>query len=142
MRTTLDRSKNEIATDFTEEMWDKGNLKIADEIFSRGFIDHDPVTGQLPGLNGYKQMVMDFRNAFPNLRVKNEDVIVEGDKIVVRWTAHGTHSGQLMNIQPTNKSLILKGIDILLVENHMIVERWGEFDALGMLSQLGVLPQQ
>ena len=141
MSTLLDRNKNQIAVNFTEEMWDKGNLKIADEILSKDFIDHDPVTGQLPGLNGYKQMVIDFRNAFPDLRVKNEDVIVEGDKIVVRWTAHGKHSGQLMNIPPTNKSVMLKGIDILLVENNKIVERWGEFDALGMLSQLGVLPQ-
>jgi len=133
--------KNPIAVSFTEEMWDKGNLKTADEILSKDFIDHDPVAGQLPGLNGYKQMVMDFRNAFPDLRVKNDDVIVEGDKIVVRWTAHGKHSGQLMNIPPTNKSITLKGIDILLVQNNKIVERWGEFDALGMLTQLGVLPQ-
>ena len=141
MSTILPGNKNQIAVNFTEEIWDKGNLKIADEIFSKDFIDHDPVTGQLPGLNGYKQMVMEFRNAFPDLRVKNEDVIVEGNKIVVRWTAHGKHSGQLMNIPPTNKPVTLKGIDILLVENNKIIERWGEFDAMGMLSQLGVLPQ-
>jgi predicted ester cyclase len=85
-------------------------------------------------------MVMEFRNAFPNLRVQNEDVIVEGNKVVVRWTAHGTQNGQLMNIPPTNKQVILKGIDILLVVNNQITERWGEFDALGMLTQLGVLP--
>jgi predicted ester cyclase len=141
MSLTLTGSINRIANDFTEEIWDKGNFKIADEILSINFIDHDPVTGQLPGLIGYKQMVKDFRNAFPDLRVKNEDVIVEGNKVVVRWTANGKHSGQLMNIPPTNKQVILKGIDILLVENNKITERWGEYDALGMLSQLGVLPQ-
>ena len=141
MSSTLTGNKNQIAVNFTEEIWDKGNLRIADEILSKDFIDHDPVTGQLPGVEGYKQMVMEFRNAFPDLRVKNEDVIVEGNKVVVRWTAHGKHSGQLMNIQPTNKHVILKGMDILLVENNKIIERWGEFDALGMLSQLGVLPQ-
>jgi predicted ester cyclase len=141
MSLTLTGSINRIANDFTEEIWDKGNFKIADEILSINFIDHDPVRGQLPGLIGYKQMVKDFRNAFPDLRVKNEDVIVEGNKVVVRWTANGKHSGQLMNIPPTNKQVILKGIDILLVENNKITERWGEYDALGMLSQLGVLPQ-
>jgi steroid delta-isomerase-like uncharacterized protein len=134
-------NKNKIAMDFTEEIWDKGNFKIADEILSANFIDHDPVNGQLPGKSGYQQMVRDFRNAFPDLRVKNEDVIVEGNKVVVRWTAQGKHSGQLMNIPSTNKLVKLKGIDILLVENNKIIERWGEFDALGMLSQLGVLPQ-
>jgi len=141
MSSTLTGKKNKIAVNFTEEIWDKGNLKIADEILSKDFIDHDPVTGQLPGIEGYKQMVTGFRNAFPDLRVKNEDVIVEGDKVVVRWTAQGKHSGQLMNIPPTNKQVTLKGVDILLVENNKITERWGEFDALGMLSQLGVLPQ-
>jgi predicted ester cyclase len=140
MNSILTGKKNQIAVKFTEEIWDKGNLNVADEVFSIDFMDHDPVQGQLPGLNGYKQMVMEFRNAFPDLRVKNEDVIVEGNKVVVRWAAHGKHSGQLMNISPTNKQVTLKGIDILLVENNKISERWGEFDALSMLSQLGVLP--
>ena len=139
MSLTVTGNKNQMASDFTEEIWDKGNFKIADEILSMDFIDHDPVTGQLPGLNGYKQMVKDFRDAFPNLRVKNEDVIVEGNKIVVSWTAYGIQSGHLMNIPPTNKHVTLKGIDILLVVNNKITERWGEFDAMGMLSQLGVL---
>ncbi len=80
-------------------------------------------------------------SAFPDLRVKNEDVIVEEDKVAVRWTARGTHNGQLMNIPPTGKQVTLKGIDILRIDNGRIAERWGEFDALGMLSQLGVIPQ-
>ena len=80
MSSILTGKKNQIAVNFTEEIWDKGNLKIADEILSKDFIDHDTVTGQLPGIEGYKQMVTEFRNAFPDLKVKNEDVIVEGDK--------------------------------------------------------------
>lgn len=125
---------------FTEDLWDKGDLNIADEIFSAGFVDHEPVQGQAPGLEGYTQMVGAFRSAFPDLRVRNEDVIEEGNKVVVRWTANGTHTGQLMQIPPTGKKVSLKGIDILRIENDKIVERWGEFDALGMLSQLGVIP--
>ncbi|MDP9229329.1 MAG: ester cyclase [Bacteroidota bacterium] len=129
-----------IAGRFTEDLWDRGNLNIADELLSASFVDHDPVQGQAPGLEGYKQMVGAFRSAFPDLRVRNEDVIKEGNKMVVRWTANGTHNGQLMQIPPTNKKVSLKGIDILRIENDKIVERWGEFDALGMLSQLGVIP--
>jgi predicted ester cyclase len=86
-------------------------------------------------------MVGAFRAAFPDLHVKNEDVIVEGDKVVARWTARGTHNGMLMNILPTGRQATLKGIDILRIEGGKIVERWGEFDALGMLHQLGVIPQ-
>ena len=86
-------------------------------------------------------MVGAFRAAFPDLRVKNEDVIAEGDKVVARWTARGTHNGALMNIPPTGKQVTLKGIDVLRIEGGKIVERWGEFDALGMLHQLGVIGQ-
>ena len=114
---------------------------MADEIIAPDFVDYDPVPGQRPGPDGYKEMVGAFRAAFPDLRVKNEDVITEGDKVVVRWTARGTHSGALMNIPRTGRQVRLKGVDILRVEGGRIVERWGEFDALGMLQQLGVLPQ-
>jgi steroid delta-isomerase-like uncharacterized protein len=130
-----------IASRFTEDLWDKGELAVADEIIAPDFVDHDPVSGQSSGLAGYKEMVGAFRNAFPDLRVKNEDVIVEADKMVLRWTARGTHTGALMSIPPTGKQVRLKGIDILRTEGGMIVERWGEFDTLGMLHQLGVIPQ-
>ena len=132
----------QIAAQFTEELWDKGNFAIADEIFQTDFTDYDPVQGQGPGIDGYKQMLGAFKSAFPDLRVKNEDIIEDEQqsKIVVRWTAQGTHTGTLMQIPATNKKISLKGIDILRIENGKIAERWGEFDALGMLSQLGVIP--
>lgn len=130
-----------IARRFTEELWDKGELAVADEIIAPDFVDHDPVSGQSPGLAGYKEMVGAFRAAFPDLRVRNEEVIVAGDNVVARWTARGTHTGALMNTPPTGKQVTMKGIDILRNEDGKIVERWGEFDALGMLQQLGVIPQ-
>ena len=131
----------EIASLFTEDLWDKGNLNIADDIFQQEFMDHDPVQGQRPGLEGYKQMISAFKSAFPDLRVRNEDVIEDErqNKVVVRWTAQGTHTGELMQIPATGKKVSLKGVDILRVEDGKILERWGEFDALGMLAQLGVI---
>ena len=130
-----------VARRFTEDLWDKGQFAVADEIIASDFVNHDPVAGQRPGLAGYKEMVGAFRTAFPDLRVKNEDVIAEGDKVVARWTARGAQTGALMNIPPTGRHVTLKGIDVLRIEGGKIVERWGEFDALGMLRQLGVIPE-
>jgi steroid delta-isomerase-like uncharacterized protein len=141
MNTSSLERKNKMAIYFTEEIWDKGNLAVADRVLSPNFVDHDPVTGQMPGIKGYKEMLVAYRTAFPDLKVKNEDVIEGGNKVVVRWTAQGTHKGQLMNIPPTGRRILLKGIDILLIENEKIIERWGEFDALSMLGQLGITPQ-
>lgn len=141
MTSTASENGRTIARRFTEDIWDKRQLDVTEEIMASDFVDHDPVSGQKAGRDGYKEMVGLFLAAFPDLRVKNEDVIVEGDKVVLRWTAHGTHNGQLMNIPATGKQVTLKGIDIVRIENGRIVERWGEFDALGMLSQLGVISQ-
>ena len=141
MTSTTSENGKAIARRFTEDLWDKGVLSVADEIIAPDFVDHDPVSGQRPGPGGYKEMVGAFRAAFPDLRVKNEDVIPEGDKVVARWTARGTHNGALMNIPPTGRQVTLKGVDVLRIEGGKIVERWGEFDALGMLRQLGVIPQ-
>ena len=139
MEQTCINTQTQIAARFTEDIWDKGKLEVVDLIFSQNFIDHDPVDGQMPGLNGYKQMVTTFLNAFPDLRVKNEDIIEGRHKVVVRWTAHGTHDGQLMNIPPTGQKVFLKGIDVLKIKDGKIEERWGEFDALSMLRQLGII---
>ena len=141
MTSSTSEGGKAIARRFTEDLWDKGEFAVADEIIAPDFVDHDPVSGQGPGPGGYKEMVGAFRAAFPDLRVKNEDVIAEGDKVVARWTARGTHNGALMNIPPTGRQVTLKGVDVLRIEGGKIVERWGEFDALGMLRQLGATPQ-
>lgn len=141
MTSTASENGRTIARRLTEDLWDKGDLAVADEILAPDFVDHDPVPGQGAGLDGYREMVGAFRAAFPDLRVQNEDVIVEEDKVVLRWTARGTHKGPLMDIPPTGKEVTLKGIDILRVDSGRIAERWGEFDALGMLSQLGAISQ-
>ena len=130
----------EIARRFTEDGWDKRDARALGEMLSNHFVDHDPVPGQSPGGDGYAQMAAAFFGAFPDLRVQNHDVIVEGDKAVARWTANGTHRGELMGIPATGKRVSLKGLDILRVANGKIVERWGEFDALGMMQQLGAIP--
>jgi steroid delta-isomerase-like uncharacterized protein len=90
----------------------------------------------------HEQFGRAFLRAFPDAQVAVEDLIVEGDTGVIRWTLHGTHRGEMMGIPATGKAISIGGIEINRVENGQIVEHWVEMDQLGMLQQLGVIPPQ
>jgi steroid delta-isomerase-like uncharacterized protein len=127
---------------YNDEFWGKGDEALADELFGDNLVDHDPPGQDLPpGREGMKQALRNFRTAFPDLETNAEHVIAEGDFVVLRWNARGTHQGELMGIQPTGKQVTLRGIDILRIENGTIVERWAEYDNLGLLQQLGLVPE-
>jgi predicted ester cyclase len=81
-----------------------------------------------------------YQMAFPDVRMTVEDGFAEGDKVVVRWTGRGAHTGELMGIPPTGKQVTVTGIDVYRVAGGKLVERWGEFDQMGMMQQLGVVP--
>ena len=122
-----------------EEVLNRGNLALADEIVSPDNVFHTP-TGPVQGLEGYKQFVNMYLCAFPGLQFTIEDEIAEGDKVVTRYTARGTHRGDLLGIPPTGKQATVTGIVIGRFANGKLVEGWLDFDALGMLQQLGVVP--
>jgi steroid delta-isomerase-like uncharacterized protein len=123
-----------------EECFNKGNLAVADEVIAADFVDHSAPPGLAPGVEGFKQLVAMYRNAFPDIRTTIDDVIAEGDKVVIRWTGRGTHKGELMGIAPTGKTVTVTGIGIDRIANGKIVEHWESFDQLGMMQQLGVIP--
>lgn len=81
-----------------------------------------------------------FMSAFPDTKMTVEQQIAEGDKVVTRWKAQGTHKGELMGIPPTGKQVTVTGISIERIVGGMIVESWEEFDQMGMMQQLGVIP--
>lgn len=120
-----------------EEIWNRGNLAVIDEFIAPNYVDHEPTT-TLQGPEAHKQFVLMYRSAIPDLHITIEDQIAEGDKVVTRWTARGTHQGPLMGIPPTGKQAVVTGIDRFA--NGKAVEAWNNFDALGMLQQLGVVP--
>ena len=125
---------------FYDEVWNQGNLAAVDELTAPDFVEHNPQPGIPPDREGLKQLVTVYRTAFPDTQFTVEDLIVEGDKAVVRWTARGTHQQELMGIPPTGKQATVTGIDIYGIKNGMTAEHWGNFDQLGMLQQLGVIP--
>ncbi len=123
-----------------DQIWDKGSLAAVEELFSPNVLDHNPSPGQASGLEGQKQSVSEFRAAFPDLHTTNDDLVAEGDKVVLRWSGHGTHQGSLFGIPPTGKQATFTGIEIYRLESGKVVERWAEFDVLGIMQQLGVIP--
>ncbi len=122
-----------------EEVWNQGKMARIAEFYSPAHVEHSP-SGPVHGQEGYKQYVMMYRTAFPDAHYTVEDQIADQDKVVTRWTARGTHQGPLMGIPPTGKQGTVTGIGIARFEGGKIVEAWTEFDALGMLQQLGVVP--
>lgn len=130
-----------IARRLSEEVYSRGNLDVADEIYAPGFVGHDPNSpGEMRGSEGVKQLASAYRGAFPDLQVTVEDQVTEGDKVATRWRARGTHQGELMGILPTGNRVEMTGINFSRVSGGKIVEEWYNYDALGLMQQLGVVP--
>ena len=125
-----------------EELFGRGNLDVADEIVATDYVGHDPALPEpIRGPEGLKQMVGGYRAAFPDLEVTVEQQIAEGDLVVTRWKARGTHRGELMGIAPTGRQATITGISIERVVDGKIVEDWTNWDTLGMMQQLGAIPE-
>ncbi|MEE8472851.1 MAG: ester cyclase [Dehalococcoidia bacterium] len=125
---------------FMEEVWTKGNLAAVDELVATNYVDHTPMPDVSPDLQGVKQFATVVRAAFPDWNPTIEDIIAEGDKVVVRFTGRGTHKGEFMGIPPTGKQLTMMAIAIHRIAGGKIVENWLQADMLGMMQQLGVVP--
>jgi steroid delta-isomerase-like uncharacterized protein len=120
-------------------VWDaKAPEALADRIFASDVVDHNKQPGQGPGREGIKHVIALYHTVFPELNLTNDDVIVSGDRAVVRWTATGTHEGDQLGVPATHRSVRMTGIDIIRVENGQIVERWGEWNGLELMQQIKV----
>ena len=126
---------------FIEEVWNNGNLDAIDELISENHVDHDPAqAGSSGGREGVRAFVEMYRTAYPDTHIEFGELIAEGDLVAGNWTATGTHEGELMGIAPTGRSIKITGMGMDRVRDGKIVESWGNYDALGMLVQLGAIP--
>src|SRR5689334_23260882 len=124
------------------EETNKWNLAAMDDFFAADMVDHNPppVPGISPGLEGIKQAFRIFLDAHPDGTHSIEEMVGEDDKVVVRVTGRGKHTGDLMGIPPTGKELVMTGIAIYRISEGKIVERWAEHNLLGLMHQLGIVP--
>jgi steroid delta-isomerase-like uncharacterized protein len=129
-----------IARRWIEQGWQKGNAGIVDELHAADFVDRDPA-GRASDRAGFKAGIRELYAAFPDWYAVIEDLVVDAaaGKVAVRWSATGTHHGAFLGVPPTGRRIIFKGIEIIRVENERIVERWGEWDGIDLLRQLGQL---
>jgi steroid delta-isomerase-like uncharacterized protein len=130
----------DVARRFYEVVLNEGNVSVLDDLAVADYEEHDPLPGQGTGRQGIKERVTMVHDAFGQ-RFTIEDMVAEGDKVVVRWTGSGTHEGTFMGIPPTGKSFTIAGIDVYRLEDGRLAEHWHVVDQLALLQQLGVLPQ-
>jgi steroid delta-isomerase-like uncharacterized protein len=129
-----------IVRHFLEEFFNQGNWALADELFSPTFINHDPAAPQARDREGLVRYFQGNHAGFPDGHTTADDIIAEGDKVVKRWTFRGTHSGEWSGMPPSGKQVTMTGFSMYRIDDGKIQEIWWNYDTLGLLQQLGVVP--
>ncbi len=138
----MSHEKNKAAVRrWIDEVFNKGNLTVVDELVDPDWVDHNPVPDQKPGIEGAKQAVRLYRTGFPDMVCTIDEQLADGDKVVTRFTVRATHRGEYMGTAPSGRRIDVKGITIDRFAHGKAIETWTEFDALGMLQQIGAIPE-
>ncbi|MFC7213509.1 ester cyclase [Saliphagus sp. GCM10025334] len=136
---TLEAENKEIVRKYPEEVISKGNLDLIDEIIADNYVEHNSARPEpLHGPDAVKEYVSMLRTAVPDIHCGVEDLIAEGDMVVRRDRATGTHEGEFMGVEGTGKEAVVEGNHIHRIEDGQIVETWAQNDMLGFLQQIGV----
>ncbi len=120
-----------------EEVWGEGKLELIDELLDADFAGADPLRGPLTR-EGYRNLVKGYRRAFPDVKFTIDSITGDDKCVATRWTAHATHRGPFLGTPSTGKAMTVTGISYAEFRNGKIVGEFTEWDALGMLRQLGI----
>ena len=123
------------------EAFGAGSMAAIDALVDVDVVEHEVMPGIPPGREGLKVFVGMIRSAFPNLTMRVGEMIAEGDVVAARITMEGTQEGEFMGIPATGKTIAVDVMDFLRVENGKLVEHWGVTDQIGMMQQLGAMPE-
>ncbi|MFN2286100.1 MAG: ester cyclase [Anaerolineae bacterium] len=124
-----------------EEVFNRGNIGLVDKLFAPDFVEHEELPPGIPsGIEGVKTLPTVFRSAFPDFQIAIDDLIAEGEKVVVRSTWSGTHKGEFMGIPPSGKSVSFGVYDTIRFAGGKVVEHWGQMNEMSLMQQLGVIP--
>jgi predicted ester cyclase len=125
-----------------EEAYNKGNLEVLDELIAPNYLRHQPPMKKVEGVEAYKKFVADVRSAYTNFNIRLEEILVDGNKTVVRITLTGKHTGKTPTLMapPTGKEISMVGCVVSTWENGKVVEEWVYNDYMGLTHQFGVVP--
>jgi steroid delta-isomerase-like uncharacterized protein len=124
------------------DVWNNKKTGDIDQLLTSDCRHHDPSSPEMgSGPQNYKKLIALYTTAFPDVRLTIEDIVDAGNKVAVRWSCTGTHQGPLNDITPTRKKIQITGTSTFLLDDEKIAEEWVNWDALGMLQQLGVVSQ-
>ncbi len=129
-----------LMTRFIEEVWNNGNLDVADEIFAPQATT--PGIPLPPGPEGAKVIARTFRSAFPDFHITIEDLVGDGERVAARFTQTGTHQGVFMGAAPTGRPIRVTEIAVIRVIDGKVMESWYETDTMTLYQQVGLIPQQ
>jgi steroid delta-isomerase-like uncharacterized protein len=142
-RGSMAQRNKDVSRRLIEEVFNQGKLELLDELAAQDSVGHDAAMPEpTTGPEGMKRLIGNYRTAFPDIRFTIEDQVAEGDRVATRWTARGTHEGDLWGISPTGRQSTVTGITIDRIEGGKIAEAWTNWDALGLMQQLGVIRAQ
>jgi steroid delta-isomerase-like uncharacterized protein len=124
------------------EAFETGDVDSLDEFVAEDSVDHDPqnpFSGE--GREGAKKTIAMYRQAFPDISFEVEFQVAEGDYVVSRWVGTGTHEGELMGVPASHNKSTVTGVGIDRIQDGKIVETWNNWDTLGLLQNIGAIPQ-
>jgi steroid delta-isomerase-like uncharacterized protein len=136
----MSTENKEIVRRIYDEVWSQGRFETIDELYAPTFSMDDPLAPGVQGPDGYRQYAKGMFAVFPDLKIAVEEQVAEGNKVATRWRATGTHKGELMGIPPTGKQGSTTGLTITHLVDGKVVSETSEWNALGLLQQLGVIP--
>lgn len=138
--TTKLESNKKIAREFWE-YFAKGDVQQVEKLWGSDYKLHFPGKTKALTIEESKQVIIEYNTGFPDMKLSIEEQIAEGDLVVTRTTFGATHKGDFQGFIASNKKIIVSGISILRIVDGKIVEEWSEFDALGMMKQIGAIPE-
>lgn len=139
--TILIEKNRQIVTRYFEEVWNQGKLEVLDELIAPNYVNHNPgAPNPKLGPEGLKPIVAAMRKGIPDIKYTILDMVVTSDKVAVRVVMTGTQTGELFGIPPTGRKVTVNQFQFERIENGKIVEHWRQTDDLGMLKQLGLIP--